>query len=1000
METKFSKIMRISFWGIFLLTMVGFIFMQAFFSGTDSYTKDDVRILENAVLAEGTGKGLYLQERNMCYICESAVAGEKIAIVAKLPKKLPVNAYVAVLSNEQEIWIYVDGELRTHYFDEEFRLIGAYSAADIVMAPLLTEDAEKEVTIAYMTPIKSQSKRLGCPVIGTQKEIIMWLMKNNAEQVISAILLLALGIVFIGFGIFIRASQRVDKGLLDLGAFSVLVAIWLFCMSNLRPLFFPHIRAAELITYFALMLCPAPMLLFFNTLLKNRYQQVYNIMVILALLNFFVNAVLQLLGMNRIDGLLSTHITILATCIVCLITFFVYDKKGELSDSRAVGIGLTGFVLATLIEDYNIVVHSTIFAGKYLGTGIMFFLLMLGYAAIKGIVVQEKEYKEAVHASIEKSNFLANMSHEIRTPINTILGMDEMILRENQNTEIEHYANNIRSASRTLLSIVNDILDFTKMESGKMELACRRYHTGNLINDLIDAVSIKTEEKGLELALEIDEKLPSVLYGDEVKIKQAISNVLVNAVKYTKYGSVMLQVYAEKESLEETKLHFEIVDTGIGIKKEDQNKMFSSFVRLEEKRNRSIEGTGLGMAITKQIVDIMHGQIEIESKYGHGTKVSISFTQKILDEVPIGKFEDWYRTGHRKTKTYIEQYRTDVRLLVVDDNEMNLEVIKGLLKKTGAKIETAESGRECIRLFGKEKYDMVFLDHMMPEMDGVETLHKLQEIMEGRGEKIPVIALTANAVSGAREEYLTCGFADYIAKPVEYRNLIDVIQNFLPNRIEKRADIKNQEDIYAEYLEKNGIHMKNALKYAGGDLQQYLHLLELFVSSRAYDKKINLHEAYRRQIWKDYVVYVHGLKNSARTLGMDKLADMAYEHECRCKEGDIIYIHDHYEELIYEWNENVRIVREYLQRPILHEERKKSGYGKNLSDEEWTLKEKELLQNIEAFKKKEALQMIEELQSYSITLEQRAKLQQIEKALKEYDYELSTQLLKGKDKGN
>lgn len=1000
MEVKVSKRMRYFFWSIFLLTMSGFILMQICFSNTYSYVEDNVVFLEHAFFTGENAKEYKVKENDLSYLYKGVEAGEKITLSTELPDSLPDNAYVAILSNEQEVWINIDGELRSHYVEEQVRFIGAYSASYVVMTPLKMEDAGKKLTVSCATSMKSTARKLSYPMIGTQRAIIMWLIKNNAAQLISAILLLTIGIVFICCGAFIRLNQRTDKGLMDLGIFSVLIAIWLFCMSNLRPLFFPNISSADLLTYCALMLCPAPIMMFFNTLLKNRYQKVYNIMIAVSLINFGVNVLFQAVGVNLTEVLLTTHITLMATCLVCLITYFKYDNKEELSDPMAVGIGMIGFVIATFVEDYNIVVYCTLFAGKYLGIGIIFFLLMLGYAAIKGMAIQEKEYREAVHASMEKSNFLANMSHEIRTPINTILGMDEMILRENKDIEIEHYADNIRNAGKTLLSIVNDILDFTKMESGKMVLTCKRYNVANLLNDLIDAVAIKTEEKGLELSLDIDEKLPGVLYGDEVKVKQAITNVLINAVKYTKYGSVTMQVHAEKKDLEETILCFDIIDTGIGIREEDQDKMFSSFVRLEEKRNRSIEGTGLGMAITKQIMDIMQGQIKIESVYGKGTKVHLSFTQKILDEEPIGKFENWYRTGHRKTRTYVEQYRTDVKLLVVDDNEMNLEVIKGLLKQTGAKIETADSGKECLRLFEKENYDLIFLDHMMPEMDGVETLHKLQQIMKDRKADVPVIALTANAISGAREEYLSCGFADYIAKPVEYKNLIEVIQSFLPDRIEKRADIKNQEEIYAEYLEKEGIHMKNALKYAGGDLHQYLHLLELFVSSRADEKERKLHEAYCRQIWKDYVVYVHGLKNSARTLGIDKLADMAYEHECRCKEGNIIYIQDHYEELMYEWNRSVKIIREYLSNGMLNEERQDTTSMKEMSEEEWNNRKKELLKYIEAFKKKEALQLVEELLSYKMDSEESEKMQKIHKALKEYDYETAAMLLAGIKKGN
>ncbi len=397
----------------------------------------------------------------------------------------------------------------------------------------------------------------------------------------------------------------------------------------------------------------------------------------------------------------------------------------------------------------------------------------------------EEQKQIADDANKAKSSFLANMSHEIRTPINAVLGMDEMILRESGEPQILSYASDIQKAGHTLLSLINDILDFSKIEEGRMEILPTQYELSSLVIDLYNMIHERAEKKGLKLLVSVDSEMPHLLYGDEIRIKQIALNLLTNAVKYTESGEVKLEVSFEKSAESEILLKVKIADTGIGMKEEDMDKLFSPFTRIEEKRNRSVEGTGLGMSIVKQLLSLMDSHLDVTSVYGEGSEFSFEIKQKVIKWDPIGDVMVRPGESNVERKAYHELFHAPAaNLLVVDDTEMNLTVIQNLLKKTQIKIDTALSGKEALNAAKNKHYDIVFIDHMMPDMDGVETLHAMRELPdngEAKGQDTVYIALTANAVSGAREMYLEAGFADYISKPVNGKRLEKMIRNYLPS---------------------------------------------------------------------------------------------------------------------------------------------------------------------------------------------------------------------------
>ncbi|MCR4787460.1 MAG: response regulator [Lachnospiraceae bacterium] len=403
--------------------------------------------------------------------------------------------------------------------------------------------------------------------------------------------------------------------------------------------------------------------------------------------------------------------------------------------------------------------------------------------AIEKLNVQIQESANAaIAADNAKSAFLAQMSHEIRTPINAVLGMNEMILRECKDENILNYASAIDSSGRTLLFLINSILDFSKIEDGKMEIVNANYRTVDFITNLVNSTKGSASSKELAFNVEIDEQLPSVLCGDDMRLTQVIANLLSNAVKYTDMGSISLLIKAlpKKHGTadDEIDIHVEVRDTGIGIRQEDTSRMFDSFERLDIFRNRHVEGTGLGMTIVYRLLEMMGSKIHVDSVYGQGSTFWFDIRQKVIDSKPIGNFKEHSSIMEIRSQKQISLYAPDARILVVDDNSLNIKVARNYLKLCGICPDEAMSGADAINLMRDNTYDVVFLDHMMPGMDGIETLHKLRE-ENLIPEKTVMIVFTANAIEGSRERYLEEGFADYIAKPVELMAMVSMLEKYL-----------------------------------------------------------------------------------------------------------------------------------------------------------------------------------------------------------------------------
>lgn len=540
-------------------------------------------------------------------------------------------------------------------------------------------------------------------------------------------------------------------------------------------------------------------------------------------------------------------------------------------------------------------------------------------------MTQEEELVNKVLAANQaKTDFLANMSHEIRTPINAIIGMNEMVLREAKEERLREYALAVHNSATTLLSLINDVLDISKIESGRTEIVEEEYELRLLLADCRNMVAARAAAKGLELIAECDEGLPSKLYGDSMRVRQVIVNLLTNAVKYTQRGFVRFAVTGTKTQ-EGCRLRVVVEDSGIGMTQESLQKLFVKFERFDLQHNRNVEGTGLGMNIVKELLRLMKGTIAVESEYGRGTKFTVEIPQKIVDETPVGQVkltEQGVEDTGRRESSFIAP---GARILVVDDVEMNRKVIMNLLRETQIRIDTAESGRRCLELAGAAEYDIILMDHMMPEMDGIETLRLLRQMQRTKGTYTPVIMLTANALSGMRELYLENGFDDYLAKPIGGEYLERKLLQYLPPE-KVRTDVRVQEEApepeedpgrqTQEQMQKRLDRIKNGLPeldtdagllYCAESLDFYLEMLDDYAGN---GRAQRLETAFGATDWETYEVEVHSLKGTSRTLGLTQLGDLAEKLQHAASERDESFLQENHAEMMRRLTEAIRCIRE------------------------------------------------------------------------------------------
>ncbi len=913
---------------------------------TDSEYQDErkVRELVKEALAEGK-----CQQVNLPYAGNNS-PGTVMVFKNVLPMEY-AGLTLNFSSEDVMVYVFIDGEVIYQYAMEEDGKMHIQKE-NFVDIPKVLEDGELWIVLR---PINlNTAAGLGDVKIETRDAVIINVVGSNVADIGCCLLIVFMAIIMFVLALIRRYTRQPVRGEFFLGLTGLAAGVYCFIGTDTLNIIYNMHEAYEMQEYLVLLI-PMFLTLYFERNLHTVYPRRFSVLLWLMIMNAVVQIALHNLGVRHLADMVNISAAAVGViCVAAIVSLIQYDYRHKSYQTwlsvLSMVVLLSGGAANVIMNTFFHHAHANT-AGQYSMT--VFSVVM----AVMHTLRISKEYRanaeesakllkeqvkvakqqntqliqakkdadaarqEALAANEAKGKFLARMSHEIRTPINAVLGMDEMILRESREQNIKDYAMDIYMAGQTLLSLINDILDFSKIDSGKMEIVPVEYDFSSMIHDLVNMASQRAKDKDVKLGVEVDHDIPSRMYGDDVRIRQILTNILTNAVKYTHEGSVWLRVYCRREK-DTAVLKFEVEDTGIGIKEQDLPKLSAEFERIEEDRNRNIEGTGLGMNITIQLLALLGSRLQVESTYGKGSKFYFELEQKIMDETPIGDFESRVRQMAENYNYGTKFCAPDANVLVVDDNAVNRKVFRNLLKETQIQVTDAEGGAQCLELVQKNHYDLIFLDHMMPEMDGIETLHHMKEFTDFPCQNTPIIVLTANAVSGAKEKYLAEGFDDFLSKPIVPEKLENMMKAMLPDELLLEASACEGGPSSAQPIG-TPEHLLEELPMVDGLDWQYawLHLPELelleYTVKEFYEQldssAEHLEQAYGRITEPGqldaYRIQVHAMKSLAATVGIMPLSGVAKILEYAAKSGRIEIIMSITPSFLEEW----RSYREKLQ---------------------------------------------------------------------------------------
>ncbi len=888
-------------------------------SQTELYNYDKLQDLVKT--AENNGN---YQQVNLPWKGESS-PGAAMIFKNALPKEYE-GLTINFTSTDTTVHVFLDGEM-IYKFEADAEM----SRKNDHFVDLPKTFEEGELWIVQTSSQINQAASLGHVKVESRDMVVINVVGNNIADIGCCLLIILVSIIMFVLALIRRYTRQPARGEMFLGLAGLAAGIYCFIETDTLSILYDVQEAYEMQEYLILLL-PLFLTLYFERNLHTVYPRRFSILLWCVIINAVVQIFLQITSLGNMDDMINiSAAAIAAVCVTAIESLIHYDYKNR---SFQTVLPVFGMVILLSGEIANVIMNTFFHhtrgnvAGQY--SMAVFGVIM----AVMHTLLLSKEYRanaeesaqllkeqgkvatqqnaqliqakkdadmarqEALAANEAKGKFLAHMSHEIRTPINAVLGMDEMILRESREPMIKEYAMDIYMAGQTLLSLINDILDFSKIDSGKMEIIPIEYDVSSLIHDLANMTSQRARDKNIKFEVEADHTIPSRLYGDDVRIRQVLTNILTNAVKYTHEGTIWLRIQGQEMGDTEI-LRFEVEDTGIGIKEEDLPKLSAEFERIEEDRNRNIEGTGLGMSITIQLLTLLGSRLKVESIYGKGSKFYFELEQKIIEYTPIGDFES---RVHQMADNYSYGTRfcaPEAKMLVVDDNAVNRKVFRNLLKDTQIQIAEAEGGRECLELVQENYYDLIFLDHMMPEMDGVETLHHIKELSDFPCQDTPIVVLTANAVSGAKEKYMSEGFDDFLSKPIVPEKLEHMIQSMLPDQLIQEAaaceqqeplqEKKSTDDILEELPQIDGLDWQYAWLHLP-DIELLEYTVKEFYA-QIESAANHLEQAFERitepENLEQYRIQVHAMKSLAATVGIMPLSGVAKILEYAAKSGKI-----------------------------------------------------------------------------------------------------------------
>ena len=871
-----------------LLVLTTFIFIYfGFIDKTDGIEKESIQFVDGWALDE---------------------SDNNFTLIAKLPSEISDNQYLFFVTRKDTL-VFINNVLRKDFIESrDINIPGGSVKYFYMMTPLNGNDSGAEVRVSLLSK-DTADHDIGEAFISTRYGAYSYLLHKEGLSFFLAALVLVFSLVVFIVSIVLRFVYKLNIYMMY-GALGIFViAAWIITGSFLFPFIVGANHVNGILNYMLSLTITLPLSVYLNLLQGGRYKKSMSFIMIASSANLVIWLTLHFTGLVPLFSVRNVLNIISGFFAVFGMGILIMDAiRGNARKYRYTLIGMLGFLVCCLL-----VLTVLLFWGPASDTalpmvdGLAFLLVFVVIQQVDDLRKINMEKQHAIDISEAKTRFLASMSHEIRTPINAILGMNEMIQRENHDEVIGEYSRSIKTSGKMLLMLVNDVLDFSKIEAGKLEINERRFFMSGMLHDVISLVKERADEKGLELKAEVNGEVPDEVISDEFRIRQILVNLINNAVKYTEKGTVTLKVggcYTDNDSFE---LKLLVKDTGKGIRKEEQDTLFDAFSRADVKSNVNIEGTGLGLAIVKSIVDSMKGNIWVDSEYGKGSEFWVSLPVKYSGK-SILKEDFLNLRSDKEMETDQESFTApDAKILAVDDNQSNLTIVKLFLKRTGIVPDLCSSGNRAIEMCRETKYDLILLDHMMPQPDGIEVLHAIRKDAASKNRDTKVIVLTANAVAGSRQMYLDEGFDDYLTKPLDAKVLEQTVKQMLPKDIvietgkaapeplaEKEISIKSRLSAI------EGLDYKTALGYCGGD-EEFLKEIISDVAAEGPKRSERMRKNLQDKDMDAYRIEAHSVKSTMATIGLKSLSERAKKHEFAAKENNLEFISGDAEDFISEY---------------------------------------------------------------------------------------------------
>lgn len=906
MRQRPGSFFKTAFFGVFAFSILLGAYLTRFINSTPGDGNIYMEYIDRWTVTDENGISF---DTGREYSDERAYS-EDFTIVSTLPDNIRHDSLLCFL-NRSDVYIYINGELRKDFIrDRDTGIPGGSVKSFYLMVPVSSADSGAELRIKRCRT-DWQPEVVPETIVASAAGLYSYMIdRYGLGFVMSAILMVtALLVIIVGLVMRVWYGQRID---MLYAAFGVLVvACWLLSVSYLTPIITGLYYVDGAMGFIFCMMMPFGFLIYLDSITDERYHKCYTILSGASLLSYVLWTILHFTGIQSFQTSLIFIDSVLGMVVVCAFATLIMDlRKGHIRKYKYTAIGFAGFLIFSILEIILLLFAQLKSSELPMLAGLMFLLILVVVQQVDDLRVLNIEKERAIELSNTKTRFLANMSHEIRTPINSILGMNEMILRENHDAVINDYAQNISRSGKMLLSLVNDVLDMSKIESGKIDIIDVDCRLSLILKDITPMLRERAEGKKLDYSIVIDDNVPDGIHTDEIRIKQILINLINNAIKYTDKGSVTLRISCTYEEYDKCRLRFDIMDTGKGIREEDISELFEAFSRVDLRNNRNVEGTGLGLSIVKNVVDAMGGKVNIESEYGRGSVFSVIMPVTVTDRTAVP--EDYEKVTEACGKTGGCDFSApDARILAVDDTPNNLNVISLFLKRTGIEPELCLSGREAVEKCREMQYDLILLDHMMPDPDGIETLKLIRKDEKSQNRETTAVVLTANAVAGSRELYMEAGFEECLTKPLDPEIFEQTVKKYLPKEKIKEAQViaqRTEETAVSpqeELPNVDGLDWKYALMHLpgrellGSAVGDFYNCIDLHA-----DKLNRMFAALPdKEACRSYRIQVHGMKNSAATIGIIPLAGMAKELENAAASGNVYILKDLHSIFINAWTE-------------------------------------------------------------------------------------------------